>query len=137
MRSERSRLAVVLAVIVPVGFFVKFAVPGSLGRWCCLYGGAILYEIFWILFLRLLVPRLRPLHCGITVFLLTCLLETLQLWHPPFLEHIRTTFLGAVLLGTSFDPRDFLYYILGCGAGILVLLAVRFRSGLEADSNTE
>jgi hypothetical protein len=36
------------------------------------------------------------------VLVATCLLEFLQLWHPPLLEAVRSTFIGRTVLGTSF-----------------------------------
>ena len=51
------------------------------------------------------------------VVLVTCGLEFLQLWHPPWLQAIRSTFLGASLLGTSFSWWDFPAYVVGAGVG--------------------
>ncbi|MFC1453477.1 DUF2809 domain-containing protein [Verrucomicrobiota bacterium] len=125
LKSERLRLTLAMAVVVPAGLAVKFCVPGALGRWCSLYGAAILYEVLWVLVLRLIVPRLRPVTCGVIVFVVTCALEFLQLWHLPALDAVRRTFLGAALLGTSFDPWDFVYYVIGSALGVLVALAMR------------
>jgi Protein of unknown function (DUF2809) len=126
--SERTLLLGALAVIVPVGFFVKFWVPGPLQLWCSSYGAAVLYEIFWILVLRLVALRLAPLKCGMIVLIVTCLLEFAQLWHPPFLEAIRNTFIGAALIGTTFDPWDFSHYVIGSVLGVLLALAIQCRS---------
>ncbi len=51
------------------------------------------------------------------VFLGTCALECLQLWHPPFLESLRSHFIGQTILGTTFAGADFPYYFLGCWIG--------------------
>ncbi|MDP6778276.1 MAG: DUF2809 domain-containing protein, partial [Candidatus Latescibacteria bacterium] len=53
------------------------------------------------------------------VLAVTCALEVLQLWHPPFLELVRRSFVGATLLGTSFDWVDFPHYVAGCAIGWL------------------
>lgn len=124
MRAERGRLILAIAAVVPVGLAVKFCVPGAVGRWCNLYGAAILYEILWVLVLRLLMPRLSPLACGAIVFVVTCALEFLQLWHLPALQAVRSTFLGAALLGSSFDAWDFVYYVIGSALGILIAAAI-------------
>ena len=127
-QSERMLLLWAMAVIVPAGFFVKFWVPGPLRHWCSAYGAAVLYEIFWILVLRLVALRLAPLKCGVIVLIVTCLLEFAQPWHPPFLEAIRHTFIGAVLIGTTFDPWDFPHYVVGSILGVLLALAIQRRS---------
>jgi len=43
--------------------------------------------------------------------------KCLQLWHPPFLELIRSTFWGRALIGTSFSWWDFPHYIFGSAIG--------------------
>jgi len=59
------------------------------------------------------------------VFIVTCLLECLQLWHPPFLEVLRSGFIGRTIIGTSFVWSDFIYYVLGCLAGWFWLERIR------------
>ena len=41
------------------------------------------------------------------VLAVTFALEFLQLWKPPFLQAVRSTFLGHVLIGSSFSWFDF------------------------------
>jgi len=117
VNRERLWLAVVLVVLVPAGFFVKLGVPGVLGRWCCLYGAAILYEVFWVVFLRLCFSRLSASACAGIVLVVTCALEVLQLWQPPSLTAIRRTIWGAALLGDTFDKWDFPHYVIGSALG--------------------
>jgi hypothetical protein len=125
LKSERAKLIVATLLVVPMGLTVKFCVPGAFGRWCDLYGAAILYEIFWVLVLRLTVPRLAPLTCGVAVLVGTSGLEFLQLWHPPWLDALRHTFLGAAVLGQVFDPWDFVYYVIGSALGVVLVHTFR------------
>ena len=81
----------------------------------------MLYEVFWVLIVRLVFPRIRTVTAALGVCLITCTLEVFQLWKPPWLQTIRATFLGGVLLGTTFDQNDFVYYVLGSFLGYLVL----------------
>ncbi len=127
-RQSRRRAAAALAVVTPLGFLTKFAVPdwlgGSLGRWCNLHGAAVLYEVFWILAVKFVWTRARTWPCAAGVFAATCLLEFLQRLHAPWLDAVRGTFMGAVLLGNGFDWWDFPHYALGCTAGGLVAARV-------------
>jgi len=133
MSTERLRLGIALLLLVPAGFLVKFAVPGAFGWWCNLYGAAVLYEVFWVVFLRIVFPRLAPSLGAAVVFVLTCILEVLQLWHPSWLDAVRATFLGAAFLGTSFDPWDFPHYAIGSVLGGLFVYAItRPRRGRVA-----
>ena len=48
-------------------------------------------------------------------------LVCLQLWHPLFLEVIRSTFTGSTLIGTTFVWLDFTHYVIGCYAGWFII----------------
>jgi hypothetical protein len=116
-----------LLVIVPLGFYSKFY-SGPAAVWVknCLSG--VFYVIFWCLLILLFIPA-KPGLVAIVVFVVTSLLEILQLSHHPVLEFIRGFFLGRVLIGTVFVWSDFIYYAVGCLLGWLWLrLLNRTRS---------
>ncbi len=105
-----------LAVIVPAGFYSKFyRGPGA--NWVNGELGGFFYELFWCLVVLFCGPRIRPGRIAAGVLLVTCLLEFLQLWHPPLLEWVRGFFLGRTIIGDTFAWSDFPWYFLGCGAG--------------------
>jgi len=87
--------------------------------------GGVFYEIFWCLVLTLCLPRLRPLTIALTVLIVTCCLEFMQLWHPPFLEWLRASFIGRTILGNSFGWSDFPYYFGGSLIGYFWLNRIR------------
>ena len=117
----RWRVALSLAIVTPLGFATRcYSGPGHL--WFNHYGGGVLYEVFWILVVFGIWPRrewTRRIAAG--VLAATGALEFLQLWHPWFLEQIRATFLGKILIGTTFVWWDFPHYLLGCVLGWLWL----------------
>jgi len=106
-------------VVVPLGFWFKlYDGPGA--WWFNNYGAGVVYEIFWCLLLFLIwLKKENTTKIAICVFVVTCMLEVLQLWHPVFLQTIRSTFLGAALIGTSFVWWDFPHYALGSLLGWL------------------
>jgi hypothetical protein len=108
--------AVSLLFIVPIGFYSKFY-RGPAASWVNDSLGGLFYEIFWCLVVFLLRPRWKPRWIAASVLGATCGLEFLQLWHPPFLELIRSHFLGRTIIGTTFDWTDFPYYFIGSGMG--------------------
>ena len=107
-----------LLVVVPLGFYSKFY-RGPAAEWVNGSLGGVLYEIFWCLLIFLCFPRTEPLRIAGIVLAVTCLLEFLQLWHPPFLEALRGCFLGRALLGTTFAWLDFPHYLAGSLLGWL------------------
>ena len=115
--SPPARRLLILFALIPIGLGTKFYEgPGAV--WVQNYAGALCYEIFWVFAAKTLLPcaRLRTVAAG--VFGGTCLLELLQLNTHPVLQWVRSFFLGRALIGTSFDPWDFLYYGIGTGMGV-------------------
>jgi hypothetical protein len=106
-----------LLVVMPFGFAFKlYSGPGD--WWFNNYGAGALYEIFWILTAFLFFHSRRSANLiPILVFVITCILEFLQLWHPPLLEMMRSFFMGSALIGTTFVWWDFPHYVLGCLLG--------------------
>jgi hypothetical protein len=128
MTKTRIWTLISLLIIVPVGFYSKFyRGPGA--NWVNNSLGGVFYEIFWCLITFLIADILKkpdPLKktgyyretvIAAIVLIITCMLEFLQLWHPPVLESLRSTFIGRTVLGTTFTWSDFPYYFLGTGIG--------------------
>lgn len=120
IKTYRLWLYVSLMVIIPLGIATKFY-RGWGQEWMNDYAGDILYELLWMIVITLAWPRLKLWQVVIAVFLFTCFLEVLQLWHPPLLQAMRSTFLGKLILGTTFVWWDFPHYAIGCGLGWLGL----------------
>ena len=111
-----------IAIIVPLGFYSKIY-TGLAAGWVNNSLGGVLYVIFWSLLFSICFIRPRAWKIAVIVLLTTCLLEFLQLWHPPFLQTIRSTFLGVSLIGNSFSWSDQLHYVIGfILSGILITL---------------
>jgi hypothetical protein len=128
--SQRRILAAILVLVVPLGFATKlYSGPGA--GWARSHGGGILYEVFWILLVLFVWPRLSPVRVAGGVLVATSALEILQLFHPPFLEAVRATFLGHALIGSTFAWWDFPHYVVGCVAGALLAHAA-LRHGRES-----
>lgn len=115
--TQNLRIMISLLIVIAMGFLFKFY-SGFAHQWFNNYGAAIFYEIFWCLFVFLLVRnRKAVMQIPLWVFGITCTLEFLQLWHPLILEQFRATFVGRLLIGTTFSWWDFLYYGVGCFLG--------------------
>lgn len=122
IKARKYRIAslVFLLVLIPLGLYTKiYEGPGK--HWVNYSAGGILYELFWCVLIACIWINMKPVQAASYVFILTCFLEFLQLWHPPFLELLRSTFLGRTLLGTTFTWCDFFYYVIGSGAGAIIV----------------
>lgn len=122
--SETSLLIISLSVVIPAGLLTK-SYQGTAQNWISNSLSGIFYEIFWILLIALLFSSFKPKLIAATVFLVTSVLEVLQLWHPPFLELLRSSWLGRTVLGNTFVWSDFLYYLSGCIMGFFWLTKIK------------
>ncbi len=118
LTKQRIMTVVSLLFIVPAGFCSKFY-TGPAADWANNSLGGFFYEIFWCLLIFFFSEKVRHWKIAVSVLLITCGLEFLQLWHPLFLEIPRSYFIGRTILGTTFSWSDFPYYFLGSAAGWL------------------
>lgn len=120
MRCYRRNLLISIAMLVPLGLVAKFyRGPGQ--AWLNDAFGGIPYEMFWMFLMAWFWPATKPVAIALTVFIATCLLEFLQLWQPDWLQAIRATLPGRLVLGNTFTWGDFPYYVMGCLGGCLWL----------------
>lgn len=126
--SRRLAYLGVVAVVTPLGFATKlYAGPGA--AWVGGYLGGFFYVLFFSFVILSLAPEVSPARAAAVVLAITCVLEFLQLWHPPLLERIRASFLGRALIGSTFSWGDFVYYGLGALAAPVLARCARSFAG--------
>ena len=113
--SPRAKALALLLILIPLGFGTKYYQGPGQELFNNSVAGA-LYVVFWCLALFWAFPKLAPWKNAAVICAVTSILEALQLWHPDFLEIARKTFLGGAILGTTFAPMDFLFYVIGAVA---------------------
>jgi len=118
--KKRTWTVILLLIITPLGFYTKYY-SGPAAAWVNDSLGGVFYEIFWCLLVFLFFMNAKAWVIATSVFIVTSFLEVLQLWHPEFLEFIRSYFIGRTLLGTSLNLYDFIYYFVGSLIGYLIL----------------
>ena len=117
---------ILLLLITTIGFYTKFySGPGA--SWVNDSLGGVFYEIFWCLIIFLFFHNTKSWKITVSVFITTCALEFLQLWHVSILEYLRSFFIGQTILGNSFSWFDFIYYFIGSGIGYLILTCIPKR----------
>ena len=118
LSGQNIIIIVLVTISIPVGIYAKLY-NGPLKLWVNNSFSGIIYELFWCLAIFLFYKK--PFKIAISVFIITCLLEIMQLWHPELLEKIRSYFIGRALLGNSFVWTDFVYYFIGCFIAYLIM----------------
>jgi len=113
---KNLKILILLCSVILLGFASKYY-RGPFEFWVNNSLGGVFYVIFWCLFFHFTVYFLKlKIRLEITCFsvlMLTCLLEFLQLVHMPFLNQIRSSYMGKILIGNTFTLSDFIYYFAG------------------------
>lgn len=119
----RVALLLTIILIVPLGYFVRFS--PVFPDWFSDISGSLAYQIFWMALVQFCFPKWSIAKTAIGVFCFSCAIEFLQLWQPPFLQAIRATLPGRLVLGNTFLWSDFPPYAIGCGLGWLWMKGLR------------
>lgn len=109
--------------MVPLGLWMRFRSPGP--EWLRDASGGALYVICGMLLLALLLPDLPPARLALVAFLGTCGVEFSQAWHRGWLDALRHTLAGRLVLGTTFNWSDFAPYAVGALIGWGALAGLR------------
>ena len=114
------------AVVVAAGLLWRSgALP--LAPWLKKYGGDALWALLVLLAWSALVPRWKVSGRVVAALATAFAVEFGQLWRPAWLEQVRHTRLGALALGSTFNPPDLLAYAAGIGLGGVLLWQIERR----------
>jgi hypothetical protein len=112
----------------PFAVFVLSAILGIASRkganilpqFFVAYTGDTMWALAFFAIFRWLFPRQRNWEIGLITYNFSCLIELSQLWHPAWLETIRATLIGGLLLGFGFRISDLFCYFAGCLLGFCI-----------------
>jgi hypothetical protein len=127
--SRAAYLALALGTIA-LGLTVHLGAAGFSATARDVLGDA-LWAVMITWALGALVPGAR-LQVRAAVALAICFaVELSQLIHAPVLDEVRGTTIGRLVLGSGFDPRDFVAY----AVGVLAAMLAERRWGQSRDSD--
>jgi hypothetical protein len=89
------------------------------------YSGDGLWALMVFLALGLMFNRASTGRLALAAYCFAAMIEVSQLYHAPWIDSIRATMLGALVLGSTFNWPDFIAYAVGIGVGTIGEIAVR------------
>jgi hypothetical protein len=131
MRTRRRNPAlwiVLLLLTVALGLGSR-RYATSLPRFVAAYAGDTLWATAAFLGIGLLLPRASTWRVALLAMSLSVLVEVGQLYHAPWIDSIRRTRLGGLILGYDFVWSDLACYAAGVALGILIERISRAVSG--------
>lgn len=107
------------AATVVAGLGLRAVAAGSVAK----YGGDALYTLLLLALVVLVAPRVSPLRAAGSALALSWAVEFFQLSDVPAELSERST-AARLVLGSTFNAPDLLWYTIGAAAGLLVHGAV-------------
>ncbi len=121
--------AILLAITCGLGIGSRrFA--GHLPGFVATYAGDTLWALALFLFLGLILPRVATARVAAAAWVGSLLVEVSQLYHAPWIDSIRRTSLGGLVLGFGFLWSDLVCYTVGVGLGVVLEHGMSFVLGL-------
>ena len=122
--TSNWKVILLIIVVAALGIAAKL-LPFAEGTWISHGVSGLFYVTELCLILYLIFPDHSSVVLALAAFLITSLLEILQLWNPDFLEWVRSSFVGRSILGSTFSWLDYPYYLGGAVLGVILLNLVR------------
>ena len=115
---QRSRLiyALATALVIGTGLLWRSGLipfPNFLAK----YGGDSLWALVVFLCCGFVFRRSPTVRIALGAVCFAWSVEFLQLYHAPWIDVIRSTRLGRLVLGTSFNGPDLIAYVIGIALG--------------------
>jgi len=127
LQRSRIRCVVLIALIVATGLLWRsgiLSLPPAVWK----YGGDALWALLIFVGLGAIFTRASTLVLGLTATGYSFATEFFQLYQAPWLDSIRSTRLGHLVLGSTFNWPDLIAYTIGVTVGAAVEIWVaRFR----------
>lgn len=118
--NERSRLinAIAFFIVILLGLSSR-NYSNMMPKWIGDYAGDTLWALMVFLGMGFLFKKWSALRVGLTALLFSFAIEASQLYHAPWIDGIRKTRLGALVLGFGFLWSDLACYTAGILIGML------------------
>ncbi len=113
---NRVRYAVLATALVAAGLLWRSGLI-PLPQVCSKYGGDALWALMIFVGFGFLFPRVSTLALALLALGFAWSVEFSQLYHAPWIDAVRATLPGRLVLGATFNWPDLPAYALGVGLG--------------------
>ena len=120
-RRKRNPLIwiALIALVIPLGLGSR-RYAHALPAFVAAYTGDTLWALAAFLGFGLVLPRASTIRVALLAITFSVLIEVSQLYHAPWIDSIRHTTLGGLILGFDFVWSDLVCYAVGVGLGVVI-----------------
>ena len=133
---NRMKYAACLIVAIVLGLASREEITTQLPAFVQLYAGDTLWATAGYLILALLMPDRRPVQLAMLALAVGIAVELSQLYDADWINSIRSTRLGALMLGFGFLWSDLVCYSVGVSIGVMLDVTMNKKSVLGATQGT-
>lgn len=121
MKTRRhARIYVLIMLVITALGLPARMIQDQLPRWYVQYFGDYLWAMLLFFVFALILQKTSTLKVATVTLLFTYSIEVSQLFHPQWLEALRSIKVFALILGYGFLWSDLVAYTLGISTGVLV-----------------
>lgn len=128
MRRNRIIYSLMIILVMIMGLSIR-RYGNLLPQIITNYGGDVLWALMVFLMFGFLFPKIKTSNIALLSITFSYLIEISQLYHAPWIDAIRQTTLGGLVLGFGFLWSDLLCYLIGIiiGVSIDLINLARYR----------
>jgi hypothetical protein len=118
VQRRRPIYALAIALVIGAGLLWRadlFPLPDFITK----YGGDSLWALVVFLCIGFAFHRSSTFRIALVAVCVAWSIEFLQLYHAPWIDGIRSTRLGHLVLGNDFNSPDLVAYVIGISIGAL------------------
>jgi len=130
--QPRSRLlyAALGAGVIGLGLLWRSPFLGFFSPFITKYGGSALWALLVFLCCGFVKTRASTWRLLFAATVISFCVEFSQLYHAPWIDHIRAHRLGGLILGSTYSSYDLVAYFAGIVAGAILEAILRKRNAL-------
>lgn len=117
---KRSRLLYLILIIIVMILGILSRKIGNLPEIISLYSGDILWALMVFLIISFIFNKKSTIFTISWAIIFSYSIEISQLYHAPWIDAIRNTTLGSLILGFGFLWSDLVCYTIGILIGIVI-----------------
>lgn len=99
------------------------------------FGGDVLWAAGFMFILRAIFLKYNLVKLSIVCYVLGAVNELLQLYQAHWIQSIRATYIGRLMLGVGFVATDFVCYLLGTLIAFVIIWFIEVKTNLGTNRN--
>jgi hypothetical protein len=118
--KRRTRIYLPIMIVITAFGLPARMIQARLPSWYVQYFGDYLWAMLLFFGFALILQKTSTFKVAITTLLFTYSIEVSQLFHPTWLNNLRSIKIFAIALGFTFLWSDIIAYTLGIFSGVLI-----------------